>query len=87
MKQRVDDFQKRNKHLSKMNDQDLKAYFYKLIDEMIDPMLELSHQYTTPAIERSVLMRMGFSSVEAKAITDLMFRTRFAFPWCWTCCF
>ena len=73
MKQRNDDFEARRKHLVNMSDQELKDYFYKLTDQLVDPLLDLAYQYTTPAIERSVLMRMGFSSLEAKAITDRLF--------------
>ena len=73
MKSREDDFQLRKKHLEKYSDEELKQYFYKLIDQTIDPLLDLAYEYTTPAIERSVLMRMGFSSHEAKMITDLIF--------------
>jgi D-ornithine 4,5-aminomutase subunit alpha len=70
MKPRNDDFKDRRKHLENLNDHELKAYFYKLTNQMIDPLLELAYEYTSPAIERSVLMRMGFSSLEAKNITD-----------------
>lgn len=70
MKARNDDFKERRKHLEKYSSEELKAYFFELTDQMIDPLLELSRDYTTPAIERSVLMRMGFSSTEAKAITN-----------------
>lgn len=72
MKARNDDFNERRKHLKQMSDEQLKAYFEKLTDQMIDPLLELAYTHTTPAIERSVLMRMGFSSLEAKALTDKM---------------
>lgn len=72
MKPRNDDFNERKKYLSHMSDQELKAYFEKLTDHIIDPMLELAKDHTTPAIERSVLMRMGFSSLEAKALTEKM---------------
>jgi D-ornithine 4,5-aminomutase subunit alpha len=72
MKPRIDDFNERRKHLKQMSDQELKAYFEKLTDQMIDPLLELAYTHTTPAIERSVLMRMGFSSLEAKMITEKM---------------
>jgi D-ornithine 4,5-aminomutase subunit alpha len=72
MKPRNDDFNARSMHLKKMSDQELKAYFEKLTDQIIDPMLELAYNHTTPAIERSVLMRMGFSSLEAKALTEKM---------------
>ena len=73
MKPRNDDFEARRKHLVNMTDQELKDYFYQLTDQMVDPLLDLAYAYTTPAIERSVLMRMGFSSLEAKAITDRLF--------------
>lgn len=73
MKPRIDDYNERKKHLEHYTDQELKEYFFRLTDQMIDPLLELAREYTTPAIERSVLMRMGFSSQEAKAITDKLF--------------
>ena len=75
MKQRNDDFNQRSKHLKHMSDQELKAYFFKLTDQLVDPLLDLARDYTTPAIERSILMRMGFSSIEAKAITDKVFES------------
>ena len=31
----------------------------------------MGREYTSPSIERSVLLRMGFSSLEAKALVDL----------------
>jgi D-ornithine 4,5-aminomutase subunit alpha len=70
MKARKDDFQERRKHLENYSDQQLKKYFFDLTDQLLDPILDLARDYTTPAIERSILMRMGFSSLEAKAITD-----------------
>lgn len=73
MKPRVDDFKTRSKHLSNYTDEQLKSYFYELIDQLVDPLLDMAYTHTTPAIERSVLMRMGFSSTEAKAITNLIF--------------
>lgn len=73
MKPRNDDFIERRKHLDNYSDQELKTLFYELTDQLIDPLLDLARDYTTPAIERSVLMRMGFSSLEAKAITDKLF--------------
>jgi D-ornithine 4,5-aminomutase subunit alpha len=73
MKQRPDDFIQRSEHLKSYTDLELKAYFFKLIDDIVDPLLEIAYTHTTPAIERSVLMRMGFSSTEAKAITNLFF--------------
>lgn len=72
MKARKDDYIKRSEHLQKMTDQELKVYFYELLDKMLDPIIDLAYDYTSPSIERSVLLRMGFSSIEAKAIVDLI---------------
>jgi D-ornithine 4,5-aminomutase subunit alpha len=73
MKPRNDDFESRRKHLEAMDDDALKSYFFELTDRLLDPIMTMAHDYTTPAIERSVLMRMGFSSAEAKMITDHIF--------------
>ena len=70
MKQRNDDFNERREHLDYYDDAELKAYFFELTDQLVHPLLNLAFDYTSPAIERSVLMRMGFSSMEAKMITD-----------------
>ena len=73
MKARKDDFEDRSKHLKALNDQELKSYFFELTDQLLEPIMEMAYDYTSPAIERSVLMRMGFSSIEAKAITENLF--------------
>ncbi len=67
---RNDDFETRREHLKGLTDAELEARFWSLIDEMIDPLLKLGYENTTPAIERSVLLRMGFSSIEAKALVE-----------------
>jgi D-ornithine 4,5-aminomutase subunit alpha len=38
--------------------------------KVVDPLLELGQKHTTPSIERSVLLRMGVSSLEAKPIVE-----------------
>jgi len=70
MKERADDFKKRRTHLKDMSDQELKKYFYELADKLVDPLIDLGYKNTSKSIERSVLLRMGFSSIEAKAIVD-----------------
>ncbi len=70
MKERKDDFKKRREHLKDMSDAELKKYFFELADKMVDPLVDLGHKYTSKSIERSVLLRMGFSSIESKAIVD-----------------
>lgn len=70
MKERLDDFETRREHLKNLSDQELKAYFLELADKIVDPLLDLAYKNTSKSIERSILLRMGFSSIEAKAIVD-----------------
>lgn len=70
MKKRIDDFNERRVHLSNLSDEELKARFWSLASEIVEPMIELGRKNTTPSIERSVLLRMGFSSLEAKEIVN-----------------
>ena len=67
---REDDYSKRREHLAALSDEELKARFWSLTEGLVDPLLQLGKENTSPAIERSVLLRMGFSSLEAKAIAD-----------------
>ena len=72
MEERKDDYLERRGHLKNMSDQDLKGYFLKLSDEIVEPLLELAYKNTTKSIERSVLLRMGLSSIQAKAVTEVL---------------
>ena len=67
---RKDDFQKRRKHLDALSDYELKEYFWQLAEQVVHPLLDLAKTHTTPSIERSILLRMGFSSIEAKGIVQ-----------------
>ena len=67
---REDDFELRREHLKSLRDDELKERFFKLTDMVTDPLIELAKNSTTPSIERSVLLRMGFSSIEAKEIVE-----------------
>lgn len=67
---REDDFQARRKHLANLSDEELKQKFWELAGKTVDPLLELARTHTTPSIERSVLLRMGFSSIEAKPLVE-----------------
>ena len=59
-----------HRDLSAMNDDELKTYFWQLAQQVVDPLLEYGRTHTTPSVERSVLLRMGFSSLEAKPMVD-----------------
>ena len=67
---REDDYQVRRAHLADLTDEQLYDKFWSLIGEIVDPLLELGREHTSASVERSVLLRMGFSSLEAKAIVD-----------------
>ncbi|MCR4784647.1 MAG: ornithine aminomutase subunit alpha [bacterium] len=67
---RNDDFLERRKHLANLSDQELEQRFWSLVGQLVDPLLEMGRENTTPAIERSVLLRMGFSSLEARDIVN-----------------
>lgn len=68
--QRADDFEERSKHLQNMTDEELDRYFWELAEKIVNPLIELARTHTSPSIERSVLLRMGFNSLEAKAIVE-----------------
>lgn len=68
--QRPDDFATRRKHLANLTDEELFDRFWELANKIVEPLVELSRTHTSPSVERSVLLRMGFSSLEAKAIVD-----------------
>lgn len=67
---RADDFQERRKHLANLSEEELEARFWELAEKVVEPIIDLAYKNTSPSIERSVLLRMGFSSLEAKAIVD-----------------
>ena len=66
---REDDYQARREHLAGLTDEQLYDKFWGLIGEIVDPLLEMGKEYTRPSIERSVLLRRGISSIEAKALS------------------
>ncbi len=67
---RADDYEQRRQHLANLTDEELEKRFWDLAEKVVDPLLELGKKNTTPAIERSILLRMGFSSVEIKPIIE-----------------
>ncbi|SKC70046.1 ornithine aminomutase subunit alpha [Maledivibacter halophilus] len=67
---RDDDFKERRKHLANLTDEELKQRFWELAEKAVNPLLDLARTHTSPSIERSVLLRMGFSSLEAKPLVE-----------------
>ncbi len=65
---RPDDFEERRAPLRGLSDEELHARFWSLVDRIVAPLLDEARTHTTPSIERSVLLRMGFSSLESQEL-------------------
>ena len=74
--EKADDFASRRTRLRALSDEQLRAYFWTLAEQVVAPLIDEARTQTTPSIERSVLMRMGFSSIEAKALVAQMQQRR-----------
>lgn len=68
--QRIDRFEKRRKELSKLSDDQLKARFWELTNQVMNPILQLAKSHTSPSIERSILLRMGIDSVSSHGVVE-----------------
>lgn len=68
--QRKNDFEIRREKIKNLSDDELKERFWELANKVVEPMIEMAKEYTSPSIERSVLLRMGFDSLQSKAIVD-----------------
>lgn len=68
--ERSDDFAERRQQLAQLSEKELEDKFWNLVDQLVTPLSDLAYTHTSPSIERSVLLRMGFSSMEAKAIVE-----------------
>lgn len=68
--ERKDDFEQRRRHLRDLSEEQLEARFWELCHKLTAPILQTAGEHTTPSIERSVLLRMGFSSLESRSIVQ-----------------
>lgn len=67
---REDDYQARRAHLKDLTEEQLKERFWEVLGTVVDPLVDLGQKNTTPSIERSVLLRMGISSLDTQAIVN-----------------
>ena len=67
---RIKKFEARRQQLKNMSDEQLKERFWELCDQMVEPMVEYGRKYTSPSIERSVLLRMGIDSVTSQGVVS-----------------
>jgi D-ornithine 4,5-aminomutase subunit alpha len=70
--ERPDDFATRRQRLQAMSDDELHVRFWRLVERIVAPLIDEARTHTTPSIERSVLLRMGFSSLDARALVQRM---------------
>jgi D-ornithine 4,5-aminomutase subunit alpha len=70
--ERADDFEARRERLRALSDEELHDRFWGLVEQIVAPLIDEARSHTSPAIERSVLLRMGFSSVEARDLVARM---------------
>jgi D-ornithine 4,5-aminomutase subunit alpha len=70
--ERPDDFEKDRTRLRDLSDEALQARFWSLVERIVAPLIEEARTHTTPSIERSVLLRMGFSSIESRELVAQM---------------
>ena len=69
-KERTDDYLERREHIQDLSEKQLEERFWELTEKLMNPVIELAETHTSPSIERSVLLRMGFSSLESTAIVQ-----------------
>jgi D-ornithine 4,5-aminomutase subunit alpha len=67
---RIARFEQRRAALRELDDEQLKARFWALCGEVVDPIVALSRTHTSPSIERSVLLRMGVDSLSSQAVVE-----------------
>ena len=67
---REDDFEVRRMHIANLTDEELYNKFWETTRKVVEPLLELGKNNTTPSIERAVLLRMGISSLDTKNIVQ-----------------
>lgn len=68
--ERIARFEERRSELRQLTDAELKARFWELCDQVVEPIVELARTHTSPSIERSVLLRMGIDSLSAHAVVE-----------------
>ena len=71
---RIARFEKRHEELKQMTDEQLKAHFWELCNQLVEPIVDLARTHTTPSIERSVLLRMGIDSLSAHGVVERIYQ-------------
>ena len=70
---RVARFEQRREVLSQMSDAELKARFWELCEQVVEPIMGLARTHTSPSIERSILLRMGIDSLSSHGVVERIY--------------
>ena len=71
--ERIARFEQRREELKQMSDEQLKARFWELCNQVVEPIVDLARTHTSPSIERSVLLRMGIDSISSHGVVDRIY--------------
>jgi D-ornithine 4,5-aminomutase subunit alpha len=71
--ERLARFETRRAELEQMTDEQLKARFWELCDQVVAPIVELARTHTSPSIERAVLLRMGIDSLSSHGVVERIY--------------
>ncbi|HYN57783.1 MAG TPA: D-ornithine 4,5-aminomutase subunit OraS [Motilibacterales bacterium] len=65
---RLGRLEQRIRELDPLPDEELRARFWSLCEQVVEPMVDLARTHTSPSIERSVLLRMGIDSLSSQGV-------------------
>ena len=65
---RLGRLEQRLRELDQLPDEELRARFWLLCEQVVEPMVDLARTHTSPSIERSVLLRMGIDSLSSQGV-------------------
>ena len=72
--ERIARFESRREELKKLTDEQLKARFWELCNQAIEPIIDLAKTHTSPSIERSILLRMGIDSLSSHGVVERIYQ-------------
>jgi D-ornithine 4,5-aminomutase subunit alpha len=72
--ERITRYEKRRAELKHYTDDQLKAHFWELCDQVVEPIVDLARTHTSPSIERAVLLRMGIDSLSSQGVVERIYQ-------------
>ena len=72
--ERIARYEQRREELKQMTDEQLKARFWELCNQVVDPIVGLARTHTSPSIERAVLLRMGIDSLSSHGVVERIYQ-------------